>query len=72
MKSKTVQNIRNKLKLLKNIIKNIAYDFFILPTLSFSFNKRIKNKKEYHFFNNEVLNNTRGVNVFDLCHFIAN
>ncbi|MEC8099662.1 MAG: amidase [Pseudomonadota bacterium] len=71
MKGKTVENIRNKVKLLKkNIIKKFeVYDFFILPTLSFSppSKRELKNKKDYHFFNNEVLNNTRGVNVFDLC-----
>ena len=71
MKIRTVQNIRNKVRLLKkNIIKKFeVYDFFILPTLSFAppSIRELKNKKEYHFFNNEVLNNTRGVNVFDLC-----
>ena len=40
---------------------------FFLLYLSPPSIRELKNKKEYHFFNNEVLNNTRGVNVFDLC-----
>ena len=71
MKSENIKNIRNKVDLLKkNMIKKFEnYDFFILPTISFSppSIKKLKNKKEYHSFNNEVLNNTRGVNIFDLC-----
>ena len=27
----------------------------------------LRNKKNYHYFNNLVLDNTRGANIFDLC-----
>ena len=27
----------------------------------------MKNKNKYHSYNNAALNNTRGVNIFDLC-----
>ncbi len=63
--------IRKKVKFFKNKVlkKFIDYDFFITPTLSMGPPeiKSLKNKINYQFFNNEVLNNTRGVNIFDLC-----
>ena len=40
-----------------------------MPTIAFAPPeiKNLKNKNKYHSYNNEVLNNTRGVNIFDLC-----
>ena len=42
--------------------------FFLMPTISTAppTIKDLKNKK-YHFYNNAALDNTRGVNIFDLC-----
>ena len=40
-----------------------------MPTVSLAppLIKTLNDKKKYHYYNNMVLNNTRGINVFDLC-----
>ncbi len=62
---------RKKIKFLKSkVLKKFEdYDFFLTPTLSFGppTIKTLKNNDKYKFYNNEALNNTRGVNIFDLC-----
>ncbi|MBF96076.1 MAG: Mandelamide hydrolase [Alphaproteobacteria bacterium MarineAlpha9_Bin4] len=71
MKANSINILRNKLSELKNnIIKKLnEYDFFILPTLAFAPPNLIslKRKKDYHYINNLILDNTRGANLFDLC-----
>ena len=71
MNIKTVDFLKKKLFKLKEkiLFKLEEYDFFIMPTLAhpppeISF---LRNKKNYHYFNNLVLDNTRGANIFDLC-----
>ena len=43
--------------------------FLLMPTIATKPPKLkiLKNKKKYHFYNNAALDNTRGVNIFDLC-----
>ena len=69
--NKSFYKTRKKIKFLKSkVLKKFEdYDFFLTPTLSFGppTIKTLKNNDQYKFYNNEALNNTRGVNIFDLC-----
>ena len=66
-----LENIRRKVINLRNsVMKNFEdYEFFLMPTISFAppSIKTIINDEKYHYYNNLALNNTRGINAFDLC-----
>ena len=67
----SINKIKKKVKnLKKNVMKMFdSYDFFLMPTINTGppAIKDLKNKKKYHLYNNAALDNTRGVNLFDLC-----
>ena len=73
-KNMTYESINKIKKKVKNLKKNVlkmfdSYDFFLMPTIALGppTIKDLRNKKKYHFYNNAALDNTRGVNIFDLC-----
>ena len=71
MTYESINKIKKKVKSLKkNVLKMFdSYDFFLMPTIATGppTIKDLKNKKKYKFYNNAALDNTRGVNIFDLC-----
>ena len=46
-----------------------SYDFFLMPTIALGppTIKDLRNKNKYQFYNSAALDNTRVVNIFDLC-----
>ncbi len=71
MENKSITKIRKKIRDLKNkIMKRLEeYDFFLMPTIALEppLTKDMRNKNKYKLYNNAALDNTRGVNIFDLC-----
>ena len=71
MENKSIIKIKKKIRDLKyKITKRLEeYDFFLMPTIALEppLAKDMRNKNKYKLYNNAALDNTRGVNVFDLC-----
>ncbi len=71
MKQGSVNILKKKtLELKKKVFYKLEeFDFFIMPTVALEppSLSTLKNKKNYHYYNNLVLDNTRAANIFDLC-----